>query len=143
MLLNQDRLRKIKAQHQKPTVNLLKLEEARYRKPSFDYSHISLPEFVGVRSLSTDSNDAEKDAIIFPLKELVPFIDWSPFFHAWELRGRYPTIFNNEKYGEQAKKLFEDAKTYLDKIVNENLFTAKAVYGFFQQIQSAMMWIYI
>ena len=122
---------KTREQYQKPTVNLLKIEEARHRKPVFDYSDIPEPEFIGVRSLSTDSNDAEKGATNFSLNELVPFIDWSPFFHAWELRGRYPSIFNNEKYGEQAKKLFEDAKVYLEKIVNENLFTAKAVYGFF------------
>lgn len=122
---------KLREQYQKPTVNLLKIEEARRRKPTFDYSDIPEPEFIGVRSLSTDSNDAEKGATNFLLNELVPFIDWSPFFHTWELRGRYPSIFNNEKYGEQAKKLFEDANIYLEKIVNENLFIAKGVYGFF------------
>ena len=63
----------------------------------------------------------------FPLAELVPFIDWSPFFHTWELRGRYPAILEDPK----AKELFDDAQKLLKRIVAEKLFTARAVYGFF------------
>jgi 5-methyltetrahydrofolate--homocysteine methyltransferase len=62
-----------------------------------------------------------------PLEEIVPFIDWSPFFHTWELRGRYPAILQDAK----AKELFDDAQNLLQRIVKEKLFTAKAVYGFF------------
>ena len=63
--------------------------------------------------------------------ELVPFIDWSPFFHTWELRGRYPAILKHEKYGEAASKLFADAQGLLQRIVNEKLLEARGVYGFF------------
>ena len=65
------------------------------------------------------------------LEDLVPFIDWSPFFHTWELRGRYPSIFQHEKHGEEARKLFADAQKLLDEIVSRKLIRARAVYGFF------------
>jgi 5-methyltetrahydrofolate--homocysteine methyltransferase len=61
---------------------------------------------------------------------LAPYIDWSPFFHTWELRGRYPKIFDDPIVGEQAKALFEDAQKLLQDIVNGRLFIAKGVYGF-------------
>ncbi|SVE23263.1 uncharacterized protein METZ01_LOCUS476117, partial [marine metagenome] len=81
---------------------------------------IPQPEFTGVRS--------EDD---FSLETLVEFIDWSPFFHAWELQGRYPKIFDDPAVGDKAKELFDDAKELLDRIVGEKLFTAKCAYGFF------------
>ena len=65
------------------------------------------------------------------LEELVPFIDWSPFFHTWELRGRYPAILDHPKHGEQARQLFADAQKLLEKIVSLKLLTARGVYGFF------------
>src|SRR6185436_945530 len=67
----------------------------------------------------------------FPLTILRDYIDWSPFFHTWELRGVYPKILDHEKYGEQARKLFADAQALLDQIIKEKLLTARAVYGFF------------
>ena len=67
----------------------------------------------------------------FPLATLREFIDWSPFFHTWELRGVYPSILEHEKYGEQARKLFADAQELLDEIIAKKLLTARAVYGFF------------
>ena len=66
-----------------------------------------------------------------PLSDLVPFIDWSPFFHAWELRGRYPQILEDPVVGEKARELFADAKALLDRIVKDRLLTARGVYGFF------------
>ncbi len=65
------------------------------------------------------------------LAELVPFIDWSPFFHTWELRGRYPAILNHEKHGEEARKLFADAQGLLQKIVDNNLLQPRGIYGLF------------
>ena len=65
------------------------------------------------------------------LSDLVPFIDWSPFFHTWELRGRYPAILNHEKHGEEARKLFADAQKLLDEIVSKKLIRPHGVYGFF------------
>ena len=61
----------------------------------------------------------------------MPFIDWSPFFHTWELRGRYPSILNHEKHGSEARKLFADAQEMLQKIVAEKLLQPRGVYGFF------------
>jgi len=64
------------------------------------------------------------------LSDLVPYVDWSPFFHAWELRGRYPAIFEDPKIGKQAHELFDDAQELLDEIVAKNLFTARGVHAF-------------
>jgi 5-methyltetrahydrofolate--homocysteine methyltransferase len=61
----------------------------------------------------------------------VPFIDWSPFFHTWELRGVYPKILKHEKYGEQASKLYSDAQDLLYNVLNNNLLQLRAVYGLF------------
>ena len=101
---------------------LLPIAEARARAPRIDWraDDIPQPEFTGVR--------VEDD---FPLETLVEFIDWSPFFHAWELQGRYPKVFDDSTVGEKAKELFDDAKELLDRIVGEKLFTAKCAYGFF------------
>ena len=101
---------------------LLPIAEARARAPRIDWGadDIPQPDFTGVR--------VEDD---FPLETLVKFIDWSPFFHAWELQGRYPKVFDDSTVGEKAKELFDDAKELLDRIVGEKLFTAKCAYGFF------------
>lgn len=77
------------------------------------------PAFLGRRVLES-----------VPLSEIRPYIDWSPFFMAWELKGKYPQIFSDATVGVEAKKLFDDAQKLLDRIVNEKLFTARAVYGF-------------
>lgn len=66
----------------------------------------------------------------YPLDELVPFIDWTPFFQTWELKGRYPAILSDPKQGEAAQKLYDDALAMLKAIVDQKLFTAKAVVGF-------------
>jgi 5-methyltetrahydrofolate--homocysteine methyltransferase len=70
-------------------------------------------------------------AIEVELATLRPYIDWTPFFHTWELKGVYPRILEHETYGEQAKKLFADANALLDRIVAERLLTARGVYGLF------------
>jgi 5-methyltetrahydrofolate--homocysteine methyltransferase len=67
----------------------------------------------------------------FPLGEIVPYIDWSPFFMAWELSGKYPQILSDKTVGEQARKLFQDAEQLLHRIIGEKLLRANAVYGFF------------
>jgi 5-methyltetrahydrofolate--homocysteine methyltransferase len=65
------------------------------------------------------------------LADLVPFIDWSPFFHTWELRGRYPAILNHAQHGEEARKLFADAQKLLNEIVSRKLLQPRGVYGLF------------
>ena len=99
---------------------LVSIEEARANAPKLRYAEVTQPEFVGLRLLSN-----------IPLAELREFIDWSPFFHTWELRGVYPAILNHEKYGEQARKIFADGNEMLDKFIAENLLTVRATYGFF------------
>ena len=103
---------------QKDHKPLLSIAKARERRTPVDWAASDTPQpaFTGVRTLEN-----------FPLEELVPFIDWSPFFHTWELRGRYPAILDDPK----AKELFDDAQALLQRIVTEKLFTARAVYGFF------------
>jgi 5-methyltetrahydrofolate--homocysteine methyltransferase len=78
------------------------------------------PCFTGVRAL--------KD---YPLDELVPFIDWTPFFQTWELAGHYPAILNDPTVGPAARNLFQDAGVLLDRIVKERLLRAQGVFGFF------------
>lgn len=67
----------------------------------------------------------------FPLDEIKEYIDWTPFFLSWELKGRYPDIFKNETYGEEAKRLFDDAQKILDKIISEKHLKASAIVGLF------------
>ncbi len=67
----------------------------------------------------------------YPLDEIVDYIDWSPFFHTWELAGSYPKIFNDEIVGEEARHLFDDANAMLDQLVSEKWLQARAVIGFF------------
>lgn len=96
------------------------LEEARVNKFQLDLAQVApAPTFTGTKVLED-----------FPLEELVPYIDWTPFFHTWELRGSYPRIFEDKNVGDEAKKLFDDAQTLLKRIVDEKLLKAKAVFGF-------------
>ncbi len=99
---------------------LLTLEEARQNRTLIDWSSClpAKPEFLGVRVCAPTLGD------------LVPFIDWSPFFHAWELRGRYPAIFDDPKVGKQARELFDDAQALLNHIVGKNLLTPRGVHAF-------------
>jgi 5-methyltetrahydrofolate--homocysteine methyltransferase len=98
---------------------LLSLEAARKNAPKLKFDDLAKPEFTGVKTIEP------------ALDELVPFIDWSPFFHTWELRGVFPKILQHEKHGEEARKLFADAQKLLDEIVSKKLIQPKAVYGFF------------
>lgn len=99
----------------------LSLEEARANKFQLDLdgSVACKPSFTGTKVFEA-----------YPLKELVDYIDWTPFFHTWELRGSYPKIFNDKNVGVEAKKLFDDAQEMLHKVINENLLQANGVIGF-------------
>jgi len=101
---------------------LLGLVQARARRISIEWKQADVPKpaFTGVRAFDA-----------FPLDRLVPFIDWSPFFHTWELRGHYPQILDDSRVGEKAAELFRDAQKLLKEIVGGKLLTAKGVYGFF------------
>ena len=100
----------------------LSIEQARKNKLQIDWENeqISKPDFIGINSINN-----------FPLEQLQDFIDWTPFFIAWEFKGKYPDIFNNEKYGSEAKKLFNDAQSLLKQIIADKLLSANAVWGIF------------
>jgi 5-methyltetrahydrofolate--homocysteine methyltransferase len=104
---------------------LVTLDEARRNRTRIDWNSYvpPKPEFLGARVYTP-----QKSTIA--LADLVPFIDWSPFFHAWELRGRYPAIFDDPKFGKQARELFDDAQALLDQIVAKNLLAARGVHAF-------------
>jgi 5-methyltetrahydrofolate--homocysteine methyltransferase len=108
--------------HAAPSQQVVSLETARSRRTPIQWrsEDISAPSFTGVRVLDN-----------FPLATLREFIDWSPLFHAWGLKGVYPRILEHEQQGEQARQLFADANTLLDRIIEKNLITARGVYGFF------------
>jgi 5-methyltetrahydrofolate--homocysteine methyltransferase len=138
--------------------NLLALGEARANRTGIDWSNYAppKPEFLGVRvhqtvipseveesrgtsfkltqrdpssSLGSAQGDAARS---FSLRTLTEYIDWSPFFHAWELRGRYPGIFEDPKIGKQAREVFDDAQRLLDRIVTKNLLIARGVHAFWR-----------
>ncbi|MGH7225995.1 MAG: vitamin B12 dependent-methionine synthase activation domain-containing protein, partial [Gemmataceae bacterium] len=85
----------------------------------WDKSPIAAPSFLGVRLLRD-----------FPLTDIVQYIDWSPFFMAWEMNGKYPQILSDAKVGSEARKLFEDANRLLKQILADKALSANAVYGF-------------
>jgi 5-methyltetrahydrofolate--homocysteine methyltransferase len=99
----------------------LTLDRARANGAPIDWAttEIARPEFTGVRPLKN-----------YPLEQIVPFIDWSPFFHAWELKGVFPRILDDPAAGPQARKLYEDAQALLERIVSRRELRAHAVYGF-------------
>ena len=103
-------------------VVLLPLDQARQHHPALDWSadqRPPRPSFLGIRVLRD-----------FPLTALVPFIDWSPLFHAWQLKGVYPRIFEDKVVGSKAIELFADAWGLLELVVAEQWLHARAVYGF-------------
>jgi 5-methyltetrahydrofolate--homocysteine methyltransferase len=111
---------KVRQQHGQQQVKLVPLAAARANAPKLTFDDLPKPAFTGPRVLAD-----------FPLATLREFIDWTPFFHTWELRGVYPKIFQHEKHGEEARKLFADAQALLDEIIGQKLIKARAVYGFF------------
>ena len=100
---------------------LLSIAEARKRGTKLDWTRDpEKPEFLGVKIFED-----------YPLGELAEYIDWSPFFHAWELRGRFPKILEDPVVGVESKKLYADAQILLQKIVRERKIRARGVIAFF------------
>ena len=104
------------------TRKTVSLEQARNNCYQDDWEHYSppVPSFLGLKTFDD-----------YDLQELTAYIDWTPFFHTWELAGKYPKILDDEVVGEQARHLFADAQAMLQKIVDEKWLTARAVIGFF------------
>jgi 5-methyltetrahydrofolate--homocysteine methyltransferase len=103
--------------------NYVSIEDARKDKFKIDWENeeIFTPNNLGIKVFENQD-----------LEELIPFIDWSPFFRSWDLHGKYPNIFDDEVVGEQAKELFADGQKILKKIVDEKLLVAKAIFGIFK-----------
>ncbi len=112
----------IRKSHAAPRQQVVSLETARGRRTPIKWrtEDLPVPEFTGVRVLDD-----------FPLATLREFIDWTPFFHTWELKGVYPRILDHEVYGAQARQIFDEGNALLDRIIREKLITARGVYGFF------------
>ena len=100
---------------------MLSYREACAKRPQIDWSAADLPvpSFTGTRALDAVSLD-----------EIVPYIDWTFFFSAWELKGRFPAILDHQRYGPAARELYGDAQDLLRFITSDNLLTARGVYGF-------------
>ncbi|MEN4761492.1 methionine synthase [Chryseobacterium sp. C39-AII1] len=99
------------------------IEDARKDKFKIDWENeeIFTPNQLGIQVFENQD-----------LRELLPFIDWSPFFRSWDLHGKYPNILEDEVVGAQAKELFKDAQIILNRILDEKLLTAKAIFGIFK-----------
>lgn len=102
---------------------LVSLEEARAKSFKIDWNNFKVrkPSFTGVKVL--------KD---YPVEKLIKYIDWTFFFNAWELKGKYPQILDDKEKGEEAKKLFADAKEMLNYIIQTKILKANAVFGIFR-----------
>ncbi|HIQ20783.1 MAG TPA: methionine synthase, partial [Planctomycetes bacterium] len=116
-----EQARLLEAFQRRQQTRLIPYHEALGRRFPTDWHSVDIPvpAFTGTRVLDP-----------FPLEELVPYIDWSPFFTAWELRGKYPKIFDDPEVGSQARQLFEDAQELLEEIIGGKLLVARGVYGF-------------
>ena len=112
----------VRRNYASPRQQLVSIETARARRAPIEWraEDVPAPSFIGVRVLDS-----------FSLATLRQFIDWTPFFHTWELKGVYPRILDDAKQGEQARQLFMEANALLDRIISENLLTARAAYGLF------------
>ena len=114
---------KVREQHLRNEAkkNRIPVSKARANKFKIDWPNYTPPKptFLGTRTFKS-----------YDLAELVPYIDWTPFFQTWELAGRYPMILNDNKVGAEAKKLFADAQELLKRMVREKWITANAVVGF-------------
>jgi 5-methyltetrahydrofolate--homocysteine methyltransferase len=109
-------------ENKKPSKPLLSIEKSRERHFPTDWKTIDIPKpaFLGSRVIDD-----------LPLEEIAGYIDWSPFFHAWEIRGRFPALLDDPELGPRCRELFDDAQKLLRRLIGEKLIHGKAVYGFF------------
>ncbi len=112
----------IRQKHEEKTAKLLSFDFAKNHKFKIDWNQkdIYKPQFTGTKVFDD-----------YPLEEIARYIDWTFFFHAWDIKGKYPAIFEHPEKGKEAKKLFDDAQVLLQKIIDEKRLQAKAVIGFY------------
>jgi len=111
----------VQSYHQRQSVHLVPYADAVARRFATDWNtvRIDVPAFLGGRVLDD-----------FPLARIAEYIDWSPYFMAWEMKGKYPAIFDDPAAGPEARRLFDDAQRLLQRIIRERRLTARGVYGF-------------
>jgi 5-methyltetrahydrofolate--homocysteine methyltransferase len=109
-------------ERKRPSKPLLSIGESRKRAFRTDWKTLDIPTpaFTGLKVVDD-----------LPLSEIRDYIDWSPFFHAWEIRGRYPALLDDPEIGPRCRELFNDAQTLLNRLIDKKLIHGKAVYGFF------------
>lgn len=110
----------IRSVKQKSTDRFLPLEEARKQRLVYKEEKFTRPNMLGVMSF-----------LHFDLNEIIKFIDWTPFFHGWDLKGKYPSIFDKDKVGREAKRLFDEALEMLENMKEQKIVRPKAVIGLF------------
>jgi 5-methyltetrahydrofolate--homocysteine methyltransferase len=117
---NRELQRQLAASYEQRNVKLVSIAEARARKFETDWKTVEIPtpSFTGLRVLRD-----------FPLSEIVKYVDWSPFFLTYEMKGKYPRIFEEPNVGPHARQLFDEAQQMLKRIIDERLLTANGVYG--------------
>ncbi|HYO24957.1 MAG TPA: methionine synthase [Lacipirellulaceae bacterium] len=139
-LENRELQRQLAASYaQRQAVELAPYAEARQKRFQTDWPTVELPRpaFTGRRLVTTGApadagGDSQFHAVDkIELAELRPYIDWTPFFQTWELKGKYPRIFDDPQVGAEARRLFDDAGALLDLILKDELLEARGVYGFF------------
>jgi 5-methyltetrahydrofolate--homocysteine methyltransferase len=109
-------------ERKRPSKPLLSLDESRRRAFRTDWQalDVPVPAFTGLKVIDE-----------LPLREIRDYIDWSPFFHAWEIRGRYPALLDDPEIGPRCRELFNDAQVLLDRLIGDKIIHGKAVYGFY------------
>jgi len=113
---------KIRQKHEDKTAKLVRFEYAKEHKFKIDWNEkdIYRPQFTGTKVFEN-----------YPLEEIAKFIDWTFFFHAWDIKGKYPAIFEHPEKGKEAKKLYNDGKAMLQRIIDKKMLQANAVVGFY------------
>jgi 5-methyltetrahydrofolate--homocysteine methyltransferase len=111
-----------KHENRKNDIPLISLDEARKNRLMVDWDEVKItrPSFTGIKQLED-----------YPLEELSKYIDWTFFFHAWKIPGKYPEIFDDPVKGEEARKLYDDARAMMAEIIDKKMLKANGVFGFY------------
>lgn len=131
---NQDLQAKLVESYEERQMTLVPYQEAFDKRFQTDWANVDVPkpEFCGVRTVGAENGFDSLPAVdeVVSMKEISEFIDWSPFFAAWELHGKYPKILEDEVVGEEAKKTFADGQQILNQLLDQDLLKHRGVYGF-------------